>query len=272
MRGIIKYPGSKWRIADWIISFFPPHHTYLEPFFGSGAVLFSKPRSDIETVNDLDGDVVNLFSWIRDDPETLAKAIYATPYARDVYNTAQEEYDTGKNLESLKKAVNFCIRLNMGFGYRTTGSKVGWKSDVHGREKAYAAIDWSTLPERVIEASKRLRGVQIEHQDALELIQRYNYDDVLLYCDPPYAPGTRQQKQYACEMFDQKEHEKLLQTILAHKGSALVSGYSTELYEDMLRGWHRESTKSRTQLNVEKEEILWMNFEPAGQYSIFDFL
>lgn len=55
LKAIMKYPGSKWSLADWIINFFPEHHSYLEPFFGSGAVLFNKPRSNIETVNDLDG-------------------------------------------------------------------------------------------------------------------------------------------------------------------------------------------------------------------------
>jgi len=54
MKAVAKYPGSKWSIADWIIQFFPEHHSYVEPFFGSGAVLFNKPRSNIETVNELD--------------------------------------------------------------------------------------------------------------------------------------------------------------------------------------------------------------------------
>ena len=67
MKTIVKYPGSKWRLAEQIVSLFPKHHSYLEPFFGSGAVLFSKPRSNIETVNDLDGDVANLFQF-RDNP------------------------------------------------------------------------------------------------------------------------------------------------------------------------------------------------------------
>ena len=61
MNAVLKYPGSKWNLASWIINYFPEHHSYLEPFFGSGAVLFNKRRSDIETINDLDGDVVNLF-------------------------------------------------------------------------------------------------------------------------------------------------------------------------------------------------------------------
>ena len=82
MRSVLHYPGSKKRIASWIIRHMPPHHSYLEPYFGSGAVLFNKPRSNIETVNDLDGRVVNLFDWIRKDPERLAHEISWTPYSR----------------------------------------------------------------------------------------------------------------------------------------------------------------------------------------------
>lgn len=106
-------------MADRIINLFPPHHSYLEPFFGSGAVLFNKPRSNIETVNDLDKNVVNLFECIRKDPARLAREIYMTPYAREVYEKAFKECPT----DSFEAAVNFYIRLNMGHGFRTTGEK-----------------------------------------------------------------------------------------------------------------------------------------------------
>ena len=86
MKTIVKYPGSKWRLAEQIVSLFPKHHSYLEPFFGSGAVLFSKPRSNIETVNDLDGDVANLFQCIQKDPEKLSRMVYFTPFSRQIYN------------------------------------------------------------------------------------------------------------------------------------------------------------------------------------------
>lgn len=122
MKAIIKYPGSKWSIARWIISYFPDHHSYLEPFFGSGAVLFNKARSNIETVNDLDDNVVNLFEWIKRDPERLAHEIYYTPYARRVYENAF----TKTPKDSFGKAANFCIKLNMGHGFRTNGEKVGY--------------------------------------------------------------------------------------------------------------------------------------------------
>ena len=165
MKALIKYPGSKWGLAGWIISHFPAHHSYLEPYFGSGAVLFQKPRSRIETVNDLDGDVVNLFEWIKRDPERLAYEIYYTPYARQAY----EEAFAARPEDSLGQAVNFYIRCNMGHGFRTNGEKVGWKNDVQGRERAYAARDWCEIPERIMEAAERLRGVQIECRSAAEV-------------------------------------------------------------------------------------------------------
>lgn len=268
MKAIMKYPGSKWSIAEWIISFFPDHHSYLEGFFGSGAVLFNKPRSNIETVNDLDGNVVNLFEWIKRDPEKLAHEIYFTPYARQVYEDA-----FARNPEdSLQKAVDFYIRLNMGHGFRTNGEKVGWKNDVQGRERAYAAQDWCNLPEKIIQAAERLRGVQIENRPAVELIKRFNYPNVLIYADPPYVLSTRHGKQYRHEL-DDKGQNDLLDVLLAHKGPVLLSGYDNELYNDRLKGWHRKETTCYSQVCSKKREILWMNFEPVNRQMNFkDFM
>lgn len=267
MKAIMKYPGSKWSIAKRIINLFPEHHSYLEPFFGSGAVLFNKPRSNIETVNDLDGNVVNLFEWIRKDPERLAHEIYYTPYARQIYEDAFSAVPE----DGLEKAVNFYIRLNMGHGFRTNGEKVGWKNDVQGREKAYAAQDWVHLPDKIIQAAERLRGVQIENKPALDVIQRFNYKNVLIYCDPPYMLETRHGKQYRYEM-DDADHEKLLSALLVHKGPVLISGYDTELYQDMLSGWTRYENAAYSQVCSKKTEILWANYSPAEykQMTLFD--
>lgn len=263
----MKYPGSKWSIAKWIINFFPKHHSYLEPFLGSGAVLFNKPRSHIETVNDLDDNVVNLFEWIKRDPEHLAHEIYYTPYARQVYEDAFATVPE----DSLQKAVNFYIRLNMGHGFRTNGEKVGWKNDVQGRERSYASQDWCNLPEKIMQAAERLRGVQIENRPAMELIQRFNYPNVLIYLDPPYVLSTRRGKQYRHEMDDAAQNE-LLDIALVHKGPVLISGYENELYNDRLKDWHREETVCYSQINSKKKEVLWMNFKPERQMDIFDIL
>lgn len=259
MKSIIKYPGSKWSIAQWIISFFPEHHSYLEPFFGSGAVLFNKPRSNIETVNDLDGEVVNFFEWVKKDPEKLAKEVFFTPYSRQIYEEAFFKVPK----DNFERAVCFLIKLQMGHGFRTKGEKVGWKHDVQGREKAYAAKDWCTLPDRLIEATERLRNVQIECRPAVDTIINHNFENVLIYADPPYMLQTRHGRQYAKEMTD-ADHEKLLDALLAHKGPALVSGYDSDLYNEMLHGWHKEETVCYSQINTKKRELLWMNFEPVN--------
>lgn len=268
MNAIAKYPGGKWFLADWIIDFFPQHHSYLEPFFGSGAVFFRKKRSNIETINDLDGNVINLFECIKEDPEKLARYIYFTPYSRDVYEKAYSE----KPEDKYEKALNFYIKLNMGHGFRTTGEKDGWKIDVQGREKAYAALDWCNLPDKVIQASERLRGVQIENTQAIDLIQRFNSKNVLIYCDPPYMLSMRHGKQYACEM-DVEQHEELLYALIEHKGFVVISGYDTELYSSILSGWNKYEYTAYSQTVLKRREVLWTNFEVSDykQLSFTDF-
>jgi len=260
MKAIMKYPGSKWGIAKWIISHFPEHHSYLEPFFGSGAVLFNKTRSHIETVNDMDGRVVSLFDWIKRDPERLAHEIYYTPYSRQVY----DEAFAAEPEDSLQQAVNFYICLQMGHGFRTNGERVGWKNDIQGRERAYAARDWCNLPEKIMQAAERLRGVQIECMPAVKLIRRFNSPEVLIYADPPYLLATRHGRQYRYEMLDE-DHEELLDVLLDHTGPVIVSGYNSPLYNDRLREWHREEAISYSQIASRKTEVLWMNFEPEEQ-------
>ena len=86
MKSVLKYPGSKWNIADDIVKLIPKHHSYVEPFFGSGAVLFRKEPSAIETINDMDLEVVNLFRCIQTDSERLARTVMTTPFSRAEYD------------------------------------------------------------------------------------------------------------------------------------------------------------------------------------------
>ncbi len=266
MKSMLKYPGAKWCVASWIISFFPKHHSYLEPFFGSGGVFFKKGRSNIETINDIDGEVINLFECIKEDPEKLSRAIYLTPYGRAVYNQA---FSTNIPEDRYERAMRLMVRCNMGRGFRTTGERVGWKKDVAGRERAYATKAWTELPDILVEAAERLRGVQIECSSAAELISRFNNPGVLIYCDPPYVLSTRRGKQYRCEMTD-NDHLHLLDVLKRHKGPVLISGYQSPMYDAELRGWHRETVITTDQLSQRKKEMLWMNFQPAEQLTLFD--
>ncbi len=123
----LKYPGSKWRIADRLEGMIPPHHTYCEPYFGSGAVFFRKEPSDIEIINDLDEDVVNLFRCIRDDAGKLARLAMATPYSRQVYDSSFGGGDPAMDrlceTDPYHKACRFLVRCWQGRGYRTAGGE-----------------------------------------------------------------------------------------------------------------------------------------------------
>lgn len=150
MKRVLKYPGSKWNLAPKLLTLIPKHHTYLEPFFGSGALFFSKAPSSIETINDMDNNVVNLFSCIRNDPERLARMVMAVPYSRYQYEQSYKaECD-----DPYENALQFLIKCWQGYGFRTNGYMVGWKNDVQGRESMYALWNWYRLPEEEWGAEK----------------------------------------------------------------------------------------------------------------------
>ena len=263
-KNVLKYPGSKWRIADRIVSRMPPHHSYLEPFFGSGAVLFNKQPSKIETVNDLDGHVVNLFSCIRNHADSLSKIVCATPHSREEYDNA---YICNPSDNEIEQARKFLIRCWMSYGSKTRW-KGGWRHDVHGREAAYCLSQWYRLPKWIGECAERLRHVQIENRPAVEVMAQYNNPRVLIYADPPYLLDTRSSgKQYACEMSTQN-HVEFLQGALNHTGPIIISGYDSELYNRMLAGWEKESIAATAEHGAAKTEVIWYNF-PCGQMKLF---
>lgn len=254
MNAILNYPGAKWGMAAEIVSIMPPHRSYLEPFFGSGAVFFNKPRSAIETVNDIDGDITNFFKVLREESDRLIEAISLTPYSRDVFDDAHEN----RGIDDFDKAYRFAIRSRMGHGFKTY-EKTGFKIDVYARERSYCVNTWNKMPERIAEAAARLKGVQIENRPALEIIKKFNYDNVLIYADPPYLLETRGGKQYRCEM-DEQDHLNLLAALRDHKGKVILSGYPSEMYDRELRGWHKIMRKSYNQNSDPRTEVLWCNY------------
>lgn len=260
MNTLLNYPGAKWGMAAQIVSLMPPHRSYLEPFFGSGAVLFNKPMSAIETVNDIDGDIVNFFRVLREHPDRLAEAISLTPYARDVFDDAHANRGT----DDFDRAYRFAIRSKMGHGFKTN-QKTGFKIDTYGRERSYCVCCWNRLPGDLLDAAKRLKSVQIENRPALDLIRKFNHDNVLIYADPPYLMETRKRKQYRYEMTEQ-DHLDLLDALKQHKGSVIISGYPSEMYDRELRGWSFIHRKSYNQNSDQRTEVLWCNFELPGLF------
>lgn len=269
MRALLKYPGSKWSSADWIIDHFPDEYekmTYLEPFFGSGAVFFNKNRSKIETINDIDKNVVNLFKVIRDHPKVLQDLIRFTPWSRDEYLASYEQTD-----DSFESARRFLVRCWQAMGTKTS-DKTGWSNNIKPCDSGSSR--WARLEELISETADRLKSVnlnlvQIENMDAFELIKRYNHKYVFIYLDPPYLLSTRSKRIYAHEMNEQ-DHIELLKLIKSHKGPVMISGYESDLYTEHLEGWYVERKISRTTLGKEAVEVIWMNYRPKPDQIKFE--
>lgn len=253
-RPIVRYHGSKFRIAPWIISYFPEHKVYIEPFGGGAGVLLKKPRSYAEIYNDLDGEIVNLFLVARDSGKRLKEYLELTPFSRKIYFDA---YRSGR--KSLERAANTVIKSIMGFGSDSIRQKSGFRSNSN-RSYTTPAHDWKSYPECLEEITKRLQGVVIENMDAVDLIKKYDREDALFYVDPPYLHETRQSsKRYAVEMTD-KQHEELAAVLRAVKGKVILSGYDSEMYKKLYSGWKCFKKKTLADGARKREEFIWVNF------------
>ena len=233
--------------------------------------MFSKMPSAIETVNDIDSEITNLFRCIQIDSERLARLVMTTPYSREGYDNCFEHIEINF-LSRFQKAAMFLVRCWQSHGFRANFRKVGWKNDVQGRESMYALWDWYRLPEWIIEVAERLRKVQIEHANALQVIKRFDYENVFMYLDPPYLMKARvaRQKQYTHEMTD-SDHEELLSIICNSKAKIMISGYESDMYNHYLLNWKKREFNSCAGYGSARKEIIWMNYEQDKQMSFEDF-
>lgn len=269
MKRVLNYPGSKWSMASWIIDHMPEHDVYLEPFFGSGAVFFNKPKKVVETINDIDQRLINLFTQIRNQPQQLSFLTNYTLYSRKEYELSQE-----KSEDPLEDARRMLVRCWMAIGGKTNAN-VGWRRNV-SENGPYNTYEWRDMKNRIFEAAERLKDAQIECKDAIQLISEYNRKNVLIYADPPYVHSTRKSKHYENEFTDEK-HIELLNALKIHEGPVLLSGYDNEIYKEFLSGWTFKTFEIKTGFTGEKRktavEVLWMNgkaLESTNQMNLFE--
>lgn len=263
-RPIVRYHGGKWRIASWIISHFPAHHTYVEPFGGGASVLLRKPRSFGEVYNDIDGDIVNLFQVLRNPrhASALAEAVRWTPFARQEFNESYCRVD-----DFIERARRTCVMAHMGFGSaasRITSEGRRMRTGFRGTTKRSGTLpahNWRDLPDVIIATAERMRAVVVESRPAELLLEKYDGTDTLFYVDPPYVHETRSRTSvntYAGEMSD-ADHTRLATLVRSLRGFVVLSGYRCGLYDDLFGDWVRVDKPTRGDGAVPRVESLWLS-------------
>lgn len=260
-RPVLRWHGGKWMLAPWIISHFPPHRIYVEPFGGAASVLIRKPRSYAEVYNDLDDDVVNLFQVLRSQrARELVEVLRLTPFARTEFDLAYE--DTANPVERARRLI---VRSFMGFGSdgHNGARPTGFRANSN-RSGTTPAHDWANYPDALETIIARLSAVVIEHRPAVEVMAQHDGVGTLHYVDPPYvwetrsAPRNSARKNYRHELSD-NDHRELLAFLRGLQGGVILSGYGSALYDGALADWHRVERPALADGARERTEVLWIN-------------
>lgn len=275
-RPVLRYFGGKWKLAPWIISHLPAHRLYVEPFGGAASVLMLKPRSYAEIYNDIDSEVVNVFRVLRDPgtSEALEAILRLTPFSRDDFNSAWEpSYDPVEQARrTLLKAFagygSDSIHRPSQRGMRTRASvwksTTGFRTTAHRQRGSTPASEWATWPNQMRTFCERLQGVVIENRPAEKVITQYDDLDALIYADPPYVHASRRRLDhgYRQEMSDE-DHSRLAEILHGVRGMVVLSGYHSELYDRLYRGWRTAETSHYIGDGERSVEVLW--FSPNCQ-------
>jgi DNA adenine methylase len=262
-RPAIRYMGGKWKLAPRILTHFPPHRVYVEPFGGGGSVLLRKPRCHAEVWNDLDGEVVNLFRVLRDD--TLGSRLVAhlelTPFARDELAAAYPIVE-----DPVERARRFVVLAYQGFGSNAHARvPTGFRAN-STRSGTVPAMDWRNLPDAMLKVIDRLRGVIIENRDAKAVMAAHDGPRTLHYVDPPYVHATRGEgnlydvmyRGYSHELSDD-DHRALLAFLRTLTGFVVLSGYAHPIYDEALADWGRVEMAALADGARPRTEVLWIN-------------
>lgn len=253
-RPVLRYFGGKWRLADWIVSHLPPHRVYVEPFCGAASVLFKKPRSYAEVINDLDDSIFNLFSVMRCPRahRDLKTSLESTAYSRREFELAHVFHP-----DPVESARRLIIRSFMGFGADSVTnieSKTGFRSNSN-RSGTTPAHDWINYPSQIIAIHERLKGVVIENRDAFDLMKTHDGPETVFYIDPPYHSDTRRSGRYQFE-FSHDDHVRLIELMRELKGACVVSGYEHPLYDSL--GWTKHVKEARADKAGKRLECIWI--------------
>lgn len=285
-RAPIAYYGGKGNMVSKLLPLFPPHQVYCEAYGGGASLLFAKAPSPVEVYNDIDQRVVNLFRCLQDGDkfQALQHRLLHTPYARMEFVRAIESIKNGQVIDEVDAAWSLFVTHNQGFSGLSDKLSFGnWSrgfTSASGMSKQNNS--WLMRLSMLPDWHKRLMMMQIDCNDALQVIRYWDRADTFFYLDPPYVKATRKGNSgYACEMTDDA-HRNLIEMLPDVRGKVLLSAYNHPIY-DVLdgAGWrkiifqtacHAAGRTRNSGLQgdgnaikkVPRTEVLWINYDPPG--------
>lgn len=207
---IIAWMGGKRRLAKTLLPLFPQHTCYVEPFSGAAALFFMKEPSKAEVLNDVNGDIINLFRVIQNHPEEFVNQFKWALSSRQVFKWLKDTpIDT---LTDIQRASRFYYLQKLCFGARHQNPSFGTSATTPPR------LNLLRLEDDISQAHLRLSRALIENEDWLSCCKRYDREGTLFYLDPPYYELTG----YGVE-FDFNQYQQIAQFASSCKGKVLIS-------------------------------------------------
>jgi DNA adenine methylase len=260
------YPGGKYFFARWIISHFPPGYEnlmYVEVFGGMGWVLLKKKPSKIEVFNDINGDIVTVFTQVRDNTEELQRWLFWTPYSRTLFRVLQTKWKNREFKNDLERAGIFIYLLCTSYGgkYYSTFTAPGKKVNTYRPFTPIAG--YNSLIDNLTHIAHRLRNVIIENLDYRELLSKYDTPNTLFYLDPPYLG----REYYGCPIWTEDDYIELHSHITKLQGKWILSHDEHPFVEELFKDYYCVRKERRLSLDKERRkkavELLFMNYAPT---------
>lgn len=209
-RPIVPWLGGKRRLAKHILPLFPEHTCYVEAFAGGAALFFLKEPSDVEVLNDVNGELVNLYRVVKHHLEELLRQFKWALTSRQMYEWTQAT--PPETLTDVQRAARFFYLQKLSFGSRVEGQTFGTATT------APARLNLLRLEEDLSMAHLRLARVTIEQLPWQLCLARYDRPHTLFYLDPPYW-GT---EGYGVD-FGLEQYSEMAQLMRSLQGRAIVS-------------------------------------------------
>lgn len=254
----ITYYGGKQMMLPQIIPKIPPHTTYIEPFFGGGAIFWGKEPSDAEVINDLNSNLITFYKVLKYDFDALKTLVDETFHSRAQHKDADNIYENPDEKDDLRTAWAVWVQTNMSFG-SMIGAGFGYDRNGKCPLKLFNKKEALTLAYK-----DRLKKVTIENNDVFKVIKAYDSPEAFFYLDPPYVSAN--QGHYSGYTAD--DFKKLLDVCSQLQGKFLLSSYpETQLFEYIEKfGWKSEkhekslAVDGRRKENKKKTECLTWNY------------